>query len=262
MGPVKGMNAVFFLTANGVKEISDTLNGPWVIEGTAWDNADNRPVQLIAITDASGFVRAFGFPGFNGPRATPEGTGWKAIFATRANTTAQAFGILGSGQVCPLSGKFYFPATLQKLASDHAISGIPILPGKDVVQRFKPTHRLQEISLNLVTWGARPSQYNVNWRVVALINGQDIELGAGEVDASTTRDWQRLELPISTFPREVPEQIEVSFRAAEGASPGFPLGVAAYQPRVEGNDPLAEVDGTPVFPAALVGLTLSYPRQD
>jgi hypothetical protein len=94
--------------------------------------------------------------------------------------------------------------------------------------------------------------------VVAFINGQSAVLGAGKLNAGAMRDWQTIDLPLSAFPKEIPEQIEVWFQANTDVPPALPLGVVGYQRLTSGKDPFAEVGGAPFSPESQLGLTLSY----
>ena len=127
------------------------------------------------------------------------------------------------------------------------------------MQRFRPIHRIEGVSLKLVTWGRNPSRYTINWRVVGFINGHTFELGAGKIDAGSVRDWQTVMLPLSTTSDEMPNQIEVSFRTDASARPGAAVSIPLYRPIHDNSaPPPAEIGGTSAPSGALLGLSLSY----
>jgi hypothetical protein len=234
----------------------------WITQGTAWDVARNRPVQLVALVDGAGQVLGYGLPGFKSQDQAGMETGrsgWKSVFYADPGTTLRAYGILDDGaRICPLANQRFFPMVTRPLASGPFAGGVEILPGKDVVQRFRPTQRLEQLSLALVTWGRVPSRYKVDWRMVATSRGRTLELGAGTIDAGTIRDWQRLTLPVTLVPDEVPDQIEVTFRADAATAPVAPLSLPLYMPAADTTAPPAEVGGMPAPSGARLGLSPAY----
>lgn len=229
----------------------------WITKGTAWDVARNRPVQLVALVDAAGQVLGFGLPGFKSQETRR--SGWRSVFYGDPGTTLRAYGILDDGaRICPLANHRFFPMVTKPLASGPFAGGVEILPGKDVVQRFRPTRRLEQLSLTLVTWGRIPSRYDVDWRIAATSRGRRLDLGAGTIEARTIRDWQRLTLPVTLVPDEVPDQIEVTFRTDAATAPAAPLGLPLYMPAADTTAPPAEVRGMPAPSGALVGLNPAY----
>jgi hypothetical protein len=190
-----------------------------------------------------------------------ERSGWKSVFYADPGTTLRAYGIFDDGaRICPLANQRFFPMVTKPLASGPFAGGVEILPGKDVVQRFKPAQRLEQLSLTLVTWGRIPSRYHVDWRIVASSHGRRFELGAGTIDARTIRDWQRLALPVTLGSDDVPDQIEVTFRTDAATAPAAPLGLPLYMPVADTTAPPAEVAGIPAPSGALVGLSPAYAR--
>jgi hypothetical protein len=239
------------------------LPGPaWISKGSAWDTARNRPVQLVALVDPTGVVIGFGLPGFKSQDQTspvPSRSGWISIFYSTPGNTVRAYGIVDDGQrICALANQHHFPLLAEPLASEQFAGGAEILPGKAVIQRFKPIHRLEGASLQLVTWGHSPSRYTVDWRIDAVSNGRRLKLGAGRIDAGAVRDWQHVKLPISVVSDEVPDEIEVSFRTDANTTPAAPVGVPLYKPIANSTTPPAELGGAPIPSGALFGLSLSY----
>jgi hypothetical protein len=247
---------------NAQHDPSKVLPGPpWISKGSAWDTVRNQPVQLVALVDPTGVVIGFGLPGFrNEDEASPAArSGWTSIFYANPGNTIHAYGIVDDGRrICPLANQHSFPLVVQRLASDQFAAGAEILPGKGVVQRFKPTQRLEEASLQLVTWGRPPSRYTIDWRIDAISNGRRLELGVGKIDAGAVRDWQRVKLPISVFSDEVPDEIEVSFRTDANLVPASPVGLPLYKPAADTNAPPAEVGGKATPSGGLLGLSLAY----
>ncbi|WP_022722199.1 hypothetical protein [Rhodopseudomonas sp. B29] len=235
----------------------------WISRGTAWDNARNRPVQLVALVDAENRVVGFGLPGFRSdqqaPAAAAKTAGWTAIFASEPRRTVRAYGIVDDGQrICPLPNNRYFPLETKSLTTEAFVGGVEILPGRQIVQRFKPEHRLEAVTLKLVTWGKQPSRYTIRWRIVARRDGRAIELGAGTIDSTRVSDWQRFELPIATVPPEVPDQVEIVFGADSDQPPAAPVGLPLYRPDPQAAPPPAEVDGAAVANGGSLGLDISY----
>jgi hypothetical protein len=173
----------------------------------------------------------------------PPRSGWTANFQSPGRFVARAFGLIGDNLACPLSGDSYFPIDYHTLASPKSVTAIQILSGKDVVQRFKPTARLQGISLALVTWAKTPTPHSVEWRAVASLHGENIVLGEGTIVASMIRNQQQIDLPMSVIPEEIPEQIELSFQAAAGGDVTNPLGVVTFEPTDGGQVPLLKLLG-------------------
>jgi hypothetical protein len=239
-----------------VNEPPDPSMKAWFAKGTATNSTD-EPVDVVALTNNDGLILGFGFPGFDAPTGLLH-SGWRSIFYSRPGNV-MAYNISGGRRACLLTGEISFPLNDQKLSSGHIVAGVPIVPGKDITQRFSPSNRLYGVSVTMVTWAARPSDYTVSWIVIAMKDGRRVELGAGKLDANSITDWQTVPLPISIFPTEVPDQIEVSFRAMATGDVVNPVGVATYQPGTA-NDSLAEIAGSQITPAQQVGLTLSYSR--
>jgi hypothetical protein len=239
-------------------EPSDPTKMAWIAKGTSTTTNAAAP-DLVALTNGEGSIVGFGFPGFVAPRDRLSHSGWRAVFYSHP-ANAKAFGIVEGGKrACPLAGEVSFPPFERKLSSDKIVGGLPILPGKEIVQSFKPTNRLHELAITLVTWGIRPTDYGANWRVVALIGGRRVELGSGSLEVSTITDWQTVQLPMSIAPEEIPEQVEISFYAIPGMAPAKPIGIATYQPNGRINS-MVEINGAPVVPAQQIGITLSYIR--
>jgi hypothetical protein len=239
------------------------LPGPaWISKGSAWDTARNRPVQLVALVDDAGRVIGFGLPGFRDQdeaNLAPSRSGWISIFYANPGNTARAYGIVDDGRrICPFANRHYFPLLARDLTSEQFAGGAEILPGKDIVQRFRPIQRLEGASLQLVTWGRSPSRYTVDWRIEAVSNGRRLELGAGKIDAGDARDWQRVKLLISVVPDEVPDEIEVSFRTEANLVPAAPIGLALYKPAAVTAAPPAEIGGAPMPSGGQIGLRLVY----
>jgi hypothetical protein len=258
MGNIEPLS-IFFVQHSRTAEVP----GPaWISKGSAWDTARNQPVQLVALVDPAGIVIGFGLPGFRNQDETnpaPPRSGWTSIFYSTPGNTARAYGIVEDGQrICALANQHYFPLLTQPLASEQFVAGAEILPGKNVVQRFKPTHRVEGASLQLVTWGLSPSRYTIDWRVVAVSHSNTIELAAGKIDAGSVKDWQRLKLPLLVIPDEVPDEIAVSFRTDASSSPTAPVGIPLYEPAADSTTPPAEVGGVPIASGGLFGLSLSY----
>lgn len=236
--------------------------GPWTTRGTAWDNAKNRPVQLVALADAEGRVLGFGFPGFRRPdemTAAPELSGWISSFNADPGRIIYAYGILDDGmRVCPLTNGRYFPIIARPLASSKMLEVAEVAAGNDVVQRFKPIQRLEGMSLRFVTWGRAPSRYTVDWKIVATRDGQSFELGNGRIDAGKMRDWQTVDLPITVFPEQVPDQIEVVIHASAEGAVSAPIGLPLYQPLPDTDAPPAEVGGRPTSTGAQLSVIPAY----
>jgi hypothetical protein len=237
----------------------------WIGRGSAWDTARNRPVQLVALVNDAGRVLGFGFPGFTpGAQAAIQqpGSGWVAMFAADPGQTVRAYGIVDDGQwLCPLANARYFPLDVQPLASKQFIAGVEILPGKDVVQRFKPTQRLEAMTLPVVTWGKKPSAYSVEWTVTARVGGRYIQLGEGKIDAAGATDWLEVQLPLTIALDEVPDEVELTVRTDAAVAPVPPLGLPLYRRAATSSASPAMIDGKPSISSGLVGLKLFYAGQ-
>jgi hypothetical protein len=256
IGPIRPLWVSFVQKSYDPKKLGPT----WITSGAAW--AQDRPVQLVVLVDQDDRVIGFGLPGFAPPDAgSPPQSGWTAIFSADPGKIARAYGIVEDGKrICALANERYFPLKTQPLASGEFINGLEILPGRDLVQRFKPAHRLEEVTAKFVTWGVKPDRYTIRWQIVARSHGRVVELGAGTIDSNDVTDWLRIKLPVSIVPQQVPDQIEITFRTDHDRTPAAPIGLPVYRPEGENTAPPAETGGVPVSSGGLLGLDLSYPQ--
>jgi hypothetical protein len=256
-GPVSPLGPVSMLQHARASELPKDM---WTIRGSAWNTKQNQPVQLVVLANDKNRVVGFGFPGFQASNASaPLHSGWIGIFPSDPDQTLRAFGIVNNGQsICLLANKRYFPTKIQPLASNQFIEGIKIIPGMEIVQRFKTSYRLEGIAINLVTWGLQPSPYNIRWKVVGYSGTQTTELGAGAIESTGITDWLRFEFPISKVPSDVPDLVEVIFRADGDQAPSAPVGLPIYRPTPNSTATAVELGGIPVHSGGLLGLDLSY----
>jgi hypothetical protein len=145
-----------------------------------------------------------------------------------------------------------------ELASEEYVSAVPILPDTTIVQRFRPAYPLGAIATRLVTFGKTPARYPMDWQVVARVKDRISELGRGQIDSGTARDWQAVQLPLAATTASIPDQIEVSFRTRVEASSEAPVGIPLYRPAIGSAAPPAEIGGHPDPSGAQIGLILSY----
>jgi hypothetical protein len=114
-------------------------------------------------------------------------------------------------------GKFVFPAA--------------IVPGSNVVQRFKPITRIKAIKVPFVTFGRAPGHDLIAWRVAAKINGSLVTIGEGKIDpVDSITDFGEVNLPLSKTPPEIPEEVEVSINTATATYPSAAMGVPLCAP--------------------------------
>jgi len=233
----------------------------WWTYGSAWDAIAGGPARLIALVDAAGKVVGFGVPGFRPQDETaPPGSGWNAIFYAMPGSTIHAYAILQDGRhICPLRNDQYFPLEERPLASGAYAHTIKILPGRDVVQYFRPLPGIAGISETFVNYTHVPSRYVLHWRIDAYSSGHDMRLGAGDIDASSITNWEQINLPLAVLPARMPDEIKVSIQTdAGGRSPSAPAGVPLYMPGPADMAPPAEIAGVPAPDGLLLGLTIDY----
>lgn len=257
------LDAVDAVSVSNPQSFADPerLRGLWTVKGLAWDTVQNRPVPLVAIADSSGRVLGFGMPGFKPTSGSPKeqpASGWAATFNAEPKTKVRAFAILNdSPSICLLMKQRSLSPTIRPLASAAFVRGAVVMPGQKITQRFKPVARIESISVPIVTWGNTPSNYVVDWRVLAHSNGQSFELGRGALETTNTQDWLPVELSLS-LPMNVPDEIEVSFYAEAGIVPKAPIGFPLYRPVPGSAEIPVELDGVPDKSGAQIGLNLSY----
>jgi hypothetical protein len=251
MAPVASAGMIYLQPLREEREM-------WITKGSAWDAARNRPVELVVLVDAGDRVIGFGFPGFKAEAGAPSGSQWISIFYAHPGTTIRAYGIVDHGQrLCALANPRSFPLNVQPLASEKFVGGEELLPGKTISQRFKPAARLEEISTAFVTWGRTPSDYTVDWKIIARCKGQELVLGSGTIASGAMRDWKKFSLPLATVPVDVPDEIEVRFSSN---APAAPVGLPLYQPMANSDVPAADLNGMPLASGGQLGLSVAYVR--
>jgi hypothetical protein len=254
---VEPLNVIDPSPLSGV-ELSNTQ---WTTSGSAWDSLADGPARLIALIDSTGKVVGFGLTGFRHPdENTPRGSGWHAIFDAAPGSTIRAYAILRDGQhICPFGNEQYFPLRKLPVASGRYDHAVKIIPGRSVVQSFKPLPGLAGISETFVNYAHVPSHYILHWRIDAYSDGHDLELGAGDIDASSITNWQQINLPLAAVPARTPDEIKVSIQTDAGAEPPRrPAGVPLYMPGPADKDPPAETGGIPDPAGLQLGLTVDY----
>lgn len=233
----------------------------WRTEGVAWDRYE-RPVQLVVLVDAGHKVIGFGFPGFRPSawmHAAPARSKWVSYFSVKQGGSLLAYGIVEDGRaLCQLNGPRQVSSQTPKLVTGPYVEPVQVLPGGDIVQRFKPDAVLDGVATQLVAFGKKPSNYTVDWKIVAVKNGIRREIGSGIIYASTTPDWASANLPVVRT-TEVPDEIEVIF-STKSAVPAAPLGLPLFKANERENAPAAEVRGSEATSKGRLGLTLYYVR--
>ena len=231
-----------------------------IARGIARDSSRNQPVQLTALVNGTGQVIGFGLPGFKLPSGIPwgeTGFGWTAIVKGAQNTDLHAYGIIENGQhICPLDR-----VTEESLGSPNFVSALPITVGQTLVQRFKPARQVIGVSAQFVTWGKTPTPYTVSWRIIGRTNGQTQEtqeLGVGKLEAATITDWHWILLPTSTVPKNVPDQVEISFEADDSPLVPAPIGLPVFSRAPGNDDPAVEIGGVASVSAGQLNLRIYY----
>jgi len=234
----------------------------WTVKGSVQTNSQNNKVQIIVLVDSAEKVIGYGLLGFENKKSFSSlslRSEWTSIFHAVPGTKMSSYGILHDGKsACLLENVRYIPSAIESLTSERFLGAVEMLPGKGLIQRFKSFQRLVGVSVRLVSYGRRPSNYSIAWRVRASTNIEIFELGAGTIDASTVGDWQIIGLPLSTFPKEVPNEVEVSFLAGTDVAPALPVGFPLYLPVADTTAPSAEIGGVPVANGGQLDLHLSY----
>jgi len=252
MGPVEPLGMIYLQPVRGDKDM-------WIVNGTAWDAERDRPLQLVALVDSADRVVGFGMTGFKPADSSARArSGWTSIFYADPGTV-RAYGITDDGRRrCQLANTRSFPLDEKRLATEQFAGAINILPNRVLAQRFKPSRRLEGLSVRLVTWRAIPNDYTVAWKIMAHIGDRVLELGAGTIDAAGVRDWQLVRLPVTLVTEQVPDQIEVSFRTSVDTVPAAPVGLPLYKPAADTIDPPADIGGTSAPEGAQFGLVPAY----
>jgi hypothetical protein len=146
---------------------------------------------------------------------------------------------------------------VRPIASDRFAHALAILPGSQIVQRFKPLPGLVGMSETFVSFAHIPSQYTIHWRIDARSDGHVLELGSGDINASTVSDWQHINLPMVT-PGVTPYEITVSFQTDPETVVLRPAGVPLFVSGAGDKDPPVEIDGAPDPSGLQLGLTVDY----
>jgi hypothetical protein len=236
-------------------------DGLWKAEGNAWESATKKPVQLVVLVDTTGTVTGFGFPGFHvsGLASAPPKSRWISYFSPQPGKAIHAYGILDGGRgMCRLAGERRLSSSTKMLVSGGFIDAVKIIPGREIAQRFKPEAILEGVSVQLVTFGRKPSAYAVNWRASATTSGVKTEIGAGTIDASAVKDWAFADLPLSSAGTDIPDEVEVTFTAPNGAP--TPIGLPLYSSSGGDTAPPAEVGRSLPPSSGRLGLKLHYAR--
>lgn len=236
-------------------------DGRWKVEGSAWEVATKKPVQLVVLVDGSDTVVAFGFTGFkvSGLMSSLPETKWVSYFSGTPAKLIRAYGIMDNGRgMCRLAGQQHFPSITQKLVSGTFVEAIEITPANKIAQKFKPAAVLNGLSVQLVGFGRKPSAYAVNWRVTASRGGVQTVIGAGTIDASKAGDWMVADLPLSSTGTYIPDEVEVSFTTPDNVP--APIGLPLFGPGAGDAAPPAEVGDSSAASNGRLGLTLHYAR--
>jgi hypothetical protein len=146
-----------------------------------------------------------------------------------------------------------------RLASEQYLRACELLPGKDIVQRFKPVARLDKVTVKFVTFGRSPTRYIIDWQILAYSEGSDpVELGTGQLDAGDLQDWEFVDLPFAVPCETIPQEIELSLRTDTLRTPPAPVGIPFYQSRPNSAATPAMI-GNEIEPTgAQIGLWLHY----
>jgi hypothetical protein len=254
MDPVEPLTVVNISELSGI-QFSDAR---WSTSGWAWDEAADGPVKLVVLVDSTGKVLGFGLPKFKTEDGTPRRSKWNAIFYAAPGSEIRAYAILRDGRhICPLANQDYFPLTERPLASAGFAQAMALLPGSRIVQRFKPLPGLVGLSETFVTFAHVPSKYTIHWRIDAYSHGHVLELGTGEINASTVSDWQHINLPMVTT-EATPDEVAVSFQADTKTPVLRPAGIPLFIPGAGDKDSPVEIDGVPDTKGLQLGLIADY----
>jgi hypothetical protein len=112
--------------------------------------------------------------------------------------------------------------------------------------------------LLFVTYGRRPSRYDINWRITAIATGKSVDLGHGRIDAHALTDWGRVELPVALVPQQIPDQITITFWSDAKTIPAAPAGFPLYRPSSGDNDPPVRSGGIAAPDGAQLDFLVTY----
>jgi hypothetical protein len=232
----------------------------WTVSGTAWPAAASPvadgPVRLVTLVDAAGIVDGFALPGFKASGGVPAGAGWNAMVQAPSGTSLRAYAILGDGRACALAAGRYADAG-NPIGGGAFFGPVPLVPGPDIVQAFKPLHRFDRLDVTFAAYSRVPSDYQIAWQIDSFSQGRVFKIGAGTFDADRIRDWAQISLPVSAIPNSVPGVVAVYLRA-EGTAPVLPAGVPLFLPASANTDPPASIGGVPMQNGAQVNLVPHY----
>jgi hypothetical protein len=233
----------------------------WTTRGVAWGAQVAAPAQLVALVDQADRVIGFGLPGFRRRPDTDAGarTEWISNFQASPGVVVHADAIIGDGQrTCRFGDARRLPTSVVSLSSDAFVGTLPVTPDKEITQRFRPTGKLSGILVLFVAKGRDPTPYTIRWRIVGSVGTRELELGSGDIQAADVRESQSIELPTSSMPDEVAQEISVSFKAISKALIGVPASIGLFRPTSGSAAPAARIENEPASTGAQLGLTLLY----
>ena len=75
------------------------------------------------------------------------------------------------------------------------VAAVPLTPGTTISQRFRTKFaKVRSISFQIVTWGNKPTPYQIFWKAVGQKNDALATLGEGKISTSGLTDWSPSQL--------------------------------------------------------------------
>jgi hypothetical protein len=153
------------------------------------------------------------------------------------------------------------PRITVRLASGQFTEAMPLTPGMTVSQRFTPDRDdLNGISLQFVTWGRRPSSYNVDWTLYLVDGSARQAKASGHISMGDTYDWQTVTLQSGLMTDSADKIFELELKAPAGSAIEDAAGLPLYAPKGESRMPPATVDSQPNASGATLGIMTIYDR--
>ena len=164
--------------------------------------------------------------------------------------------------------KLIRPLLNVKLATPTIVASFYFLPGASCSQRFtSPRPNMRAVSLQMVTWGQRPSACLINWKLNSLSGASSGIVSEGQIRAEELYDWVIIVFPIQEADRSKVEaeqivesysEFELSFEVPADALVEIPAGLPLFQALDSYDNALIVPTGGTHADQGVLGLTARF----